>query len=62
MKKHGIIFLLLLASYSLVAQTHNLISGKYSMEELKKILIPQADWHPFRSWMIVKVGQRQIRK
>jgi hypothetical protein len=47
MKRPGFIFLLLLASYSLVAQTHNLISGKYSTEELKKILIPQTDWKPF---------------
>src|SRR5260221_13703027 len=47
MKKFGFVFLLTLAAPSLVAQTHNLISGKYSSEELRKILIPQADWRPF---------------
>src|SRR5258706_1598800 len=47
MKKFGFVFFLTLAVPSLVAQTHNLISGKYSTEELKKILIPQADWKPF---------------
>src|SRR5260221_7209937 len=47
MKKPRLVFLLSIAASSLVGQTHNLISGKYSTEELKKILIPQADWKPF---------------
>lgn len=46
MKKSGTIFLMLMTLFSL-AQSQNLISGKHSLEELKRILIPQSDWKPF---------------
>ncbi len=47
MKKILLVLLLFLAGNSLYAQKQNLLSGKYSAEELKKVLIPQAEWVPF---------------
>ncbi|MBT1703772.1 heparinase II/III domain-containing protein [Chryseosolibacter indicus] len=40
------VFLMLFVVPSLMAQ-QNLLSGKYKPEELKKVLIPLAEWHPF---------------
>jgi hypothetical protein len=47
MKKIIFIVFVVLLTNSLQAQQQNLISGKYSPEQLKKILIPQAEWTPF---------------
>src|SRR6267142_7231855 len=47
MKNLAFMILFSMAVPSVVAQTQNLISGKYSKPELKKVLIPQADWKPF---------------
>lgn len=41
-------------AFGLHAQSQNLLSGKYSPQELKKILIPQAQWTPFP-----KINDRQ---
>ncbi|MEI8272937.1 MAG: heparinase II/III family protein [Paludibacter sp.] len=45
MKK--IIIFILLASYSSVFAQNNLLSGKYTDAELKKILVPQSRYQPF---------------
>ena len=42
-----IVFILCLAVGSTSAQQQNLLSGKYSIVELQKVLIPQAAWVPF---------------
>lgn len=49
MKKMIAIFLLLFIVQQGVTQNQpqNLLSGKYSLEELKQILIPQSQWIPF---------------
>ncbi len=47
MKKILLLALFGLAVNALNAQQQNLLSGKYSDEELKKLLIPQAKWTPF---------------
>jgi hypothetical protein len=47
MKKIIFIFSIFLAAHSLHGQQQNLISGKYPLEQLKKLLIPQASWKPF---------------
>lgn len=47
MKKILLVLLISLAGNSLYAQKQNLLSGKYSAEELKKVLIPQSEWMPF---------------
>ena len=45
----NLICLLLIVSFSLPgrAQDKNLLSGKFTKDELKKVLIPQAQWTPF---------------
>jgi hypothetical protein len=45
MKK--IIFVYVFMTWALTLQAQNLISGKYSLEELKKVLIPVSDFRPF---------------
>ena len=48
MNKIGIIITWLLLSLAVGAQQgQNLMSGKYSPQELQKVLIPQAQWTPF---------------
>ncbi|MGV3589475.1 MAG: heparinase II/III domain-containing protein [Adhaeribacter sp.] len=47
MKKILLVFALFWVCGAGWAQEKNLLSGKYSKEELKKILIPQASWEPF---------------
>jgi Heparinase II/III-like protein len=47
MKKIISVFLLSAAALSLKAQQQNLISEKYALEELKKVLISQSAWKPF---------------
>ena len=42
-----ITLLLLLVSNQLLAQQKDLLSGKYSGDQLKNVLIPQAKWIPF---------------
>ena len=39
--------LLIFVSCQLYAQQKNLLSGKYAAEQLKNVLIPQAEWIPF---------------
>lgn len=46
MKKIVLILLILCVYWQLPAQ-QNLLSGKYTAEKLKEILIPQAQWTPF---------------
>lgn len=47
MKKIILIVLIALSVDSAQAQQQNLISGKYSADELQKLLIPHAEWKPF---------------
>ena len=47
MNKLAVIFLGLLISFVGVAQDQNIMSGKYSIAELRQILIPRAEWTPF---------------
>jgi hypothetical protein len=46
MKKTALL-LPLIASFFLLSAQKNLLSAKYTQEELKAILIPQAKWNPF---------------
>ena len=46
MKKLFLFFIALASFFQLPAQP-NLLSGKYSKEELKTILVPQSKWNPF---------------
>ncbi|MDR0386017.1 MAG: hypothetical protein LBH60_08060, partial [Prevotellaceae bacterium] len=47
MNKFFITILTLLLCMNLRAQEQNLLSGKYSVEELRKVLIPHNKWTPF---------------
>jgi hypothetical protein len=47
MKKILLILLMVVAIQSGQAQQQDLISGKYSVEGLQKLLIPHAEWRPF---------------
>jgi len=47
MKKYIIYTLFLCITCNLYAQYLNLLSGKYSQNELEKILVPHAEWTPF---------------
>ncbi len=47
MKKVFLSFFIFCFVYQLCAQQQNLLSGKYSQEELKTVLIPLAQWTPF---------------
>ncbi len=47
MKNFLLVILISFAGNALYAQQQNLLSGKYSSEELKQLLIPQAEWMPF---------------
>lgn len=47
MNKKIITLLLLLLSWSVMAQQEYLLSSKYSTDALKKMLIPQSQWTPF---------------
>ncbi len=47
MKKLPLIFLIVLTSLPLTAQEQDILSGKFTREELSSILIPQAKWMPF---------------
>ncbi|MDR1172168.1 MAG: heparinase II/III-family protein [Bacteroidales bacterium] len=47
MNRHFTILLSFLFSCNLFAQDQNLISGKYSLQELQSILVTQAEWTPF---------------
>ncbi|MFT3935196.1 MAG: heparinase II/III family protein [Chitinophagaceae bacterium] len=45
--KKIVLLLLIVVAFKTQAQDQNLLSGKYSVEQLKSILIPQAQWTPF---------------
>src|SRR3954463_5536964 len=47
MKSKVLFFCLLFASSNLLAQTKNLLSGRYDRAALSKILVPAAAWKPF---------------
>lgn len=47
MKKIGILLFVIASFLQLTAQNQNLLSGKYSIEKLQSIIIPQAKWIPF---------------
>jgi hypothetical protein len=47
MKKIAVIVFALIVCANTFAQKKNVLSGKFSIEELKNILIPQAQWTPF---------------
>ncbi|MDR1668294.1 MAG: heparinase II/III-family protein [Bacteroidales bacterium] len=47
MTKHFLTVIFFFVSFGVFAQEQNLLSGKYSTEELQRILIPQAGWTPF---------------
>ena len=48
MKKIGFIFTMLFITLAITAQQEqNLLSGKYSPQELQNVLIPRAQWTPF---------------
>src|SRR4051812_20630428 len=47
MKKFAAFAFIVIASTGMQAQNQNLLSGKYSVEQLKTILISQAQWTPF---------------
>lgn len=47
MRKMLFVLLALLATRSLPAQQQDFLSGKYSLEELRKVLISQPAWKPF---------------
>jgi len=47
MKKIGILLLVIVLFLQSTAQNKNLISGKYSIEKLQSIIVPQATWTPF---------------
>ena len=47
MKKFILLFAWLTLSFSVLAQDQNLMSGKYPVTELQKVLIPHAEWAPF---------------
>lgn len=41
------VIIFLCAAFALQAQQQDLLSGKYSQDELRKVLVPQAAWKPF---------------
>jgi hypothetical protein len=47
MRKTIIFLFILFISFQIKAQNQNLLSGKYSKDELKTVLIPLAQWTPF---------------
>ncbi|MEO6522886.1 MAG: heparinase II/III family protein [Mucilaginibacter sp.] len=47
MKKITLIVFALFVSVQVLAQKKNVLSGKFSIEELRNILIPQTKWTPF---------------
>lgn len=47
MKNLFTLFLISLISFSVRAQQADILSGKFTKDELKKVLIPQAQWAPF---------------
>lgn len=47
MKKIILVFLAFVAALHVVGQKQNLLSGRFSSEELSKILIPRVQWTPF---------------
>lgn len=47
MKKIALLLLIILSFQQLEAQKKDLLSGKYTKEDFRKILIPQASWEPF---------------
>ncbi|MCK8493485.1 heparinase II/III-family protein [Spirosoma sp. RP8] len=47
MKKFLMLVTASLLFFSITAQTQDLLSGKFSSSELKKVLVPQAQWTPF---------------
>jgi hypothetical protein len=47
MKKLLLLLLVITVCLRLAAQPQNLLSGKYPIEKLKTIIIPQAQWTPF---------------
>jgi hypothetical protein len=46
-KKVLLITAIMVAMAAMDARSQNLLSGKYSTEELRKLLVPQAQWTPF---------------
>jgi hypothetical protein len=58
MRKTIIFLFILFISFQIKAQNQNLLSGKYSKDELKTVLIPLAQWTPSRKQMIAMVGQK----
>jgi len=47
MKKNIVLTLICMLTIAMHANSQNLLSGKYTAEELKKALIPQSQWVPF---------------
>lgn len=47
MKKIALLLLIIVSFQQLKAQKKDLLSGKYTKEDFKKILMPQASWVPF---------------
>ena len=47
MKKIGILLFAIASCLQSNAQNQNLLSGKYSIEKLQSIIVPQATWTPF---------------
>ena len=47
MKKLLLLLVVIPVYLRLAAQPQNLLSGKYPVEKLKTIIIPQAQWTPF---------------
>lgn len=47
MKKIGLLFIVIASCLQSTAQNKNLLSGKYSIEKLQSIIVPQATWTPF---------------
>ncbi|MBN1819156.1 MAG: heparinase II/III family protein [Prolixibacteraceae bacterium] len=60
MKKIFVIAFLILSNFSFCQNQADLLSGKYSKEELTKILIPVKDWKPFADITNTELTDREM--